>query len=42
MEASEYGLTHEACFVARSLEVVAVAGLVWISWCGLGVGRIFS
>ena len=42
MEGGEYGLTRGTCFVARSLEVVAVAGLVSISWCGLGVGRIFS
>ena len=35
MEASEYGLTRGTCFVARRLEVVAVAGLVWISWCVL-------
>ena len=26
MEAGEYGLTRGACFVARRLEVVAVAG----------------
>ena len=36
MEAGEYGLTRGACFVARRLEVVAVAGLLWISWCVLG------
>ena len=24
------------CFGARCLEVVAVAGLLWISWCALG------
>ena len=30
MEAGEYGLTRGTCFVARRLEVVAVAGLVWI------------
>ena len=36
MEAGEYGLTRETCFVARRLEVVAVAGLLWISWCVLG------
>ena len=36
MEAGEYGLTRETCFVARGLEVVAVAGLLWISWCVLG------
>ena len=36
MEAGEYGLTRGTCFVARRLDVVAVAGLLWISWCGLG------
>ena len=35
MEAGECGLTREACFVARRHEVVAVAGLLWISWCVL-------
>ena len=30
MEASEYGLTRGTCFVARRLEVVVVAGLLWI------------
>ena len=38
MEAGEYGLTRGTCFVARCLEVVAVAGLVWISGCVLGFG----
>ena len=37
MEAGEHGLTRGMCFVARRLEVVAVAGLLWISWCVLGV-----
>ena len=37
MEAGEYGLTSGTCFVARRLEVVAVVGLLWISWCALGV-----
>ena len=32
MEAGEYGLTRGTCFV----EVVAIAGLLWISWCVLG------
>ena len=32
MEAGEYGLTRGTCFVARRLEVVAVAALLWISW----------
>ena len=36
MEAGEYGLTRGTCLVARRLEVVAVAGLPWISWCVLG------
>ena len=36
MEAGEYGLTRGTCFVARRLQVVAVAGLLWISWCVLG------
>ena len=36
MDGGEYGLTRGTCFVARRLEVVAVAGLLWISWCVLG------
>ena len=39
MEAGEYGLTRGTCFVARRLEVVAVAGLLRISWCVLGAAR---
>ena len=42
MEAGEYGLTRGTCFVARRLEVVAVAGLLWISWCVLGAAKLFS
>ena len=43
MEAGEYGLTRGTCFVARRLEVVAVAGLLLISWCVLGAAgfRVF-
>ena len=41
MEAGEYGLTRGACFIARRLEVVAVAGLLWIS-CVFWVGQFFS
>ena len=41
MESGEYGLTRETCFVARRLEVVAVAGLLWISWCVLGGAGFF-
>ena len=36
MEAGEYGPMRGTCFVAHRLEVVAVAGLLWISWCVLG------
>ena len=41
MEAGEYGLTRGTCFAAHRLEVVAVAGLLWISYV-FWVGRIFS
>ena len=30
------GLARRMCFVTRRFEVVAVAGLLWISWCVLG------
>ena len=36
MEAGEYGLTRGTCFLARRLEVVAVAVLLWISGCVVG------
>ena len=39
MEAGEYGLTRGMCFVACRLEVVAVGGLLWNSWCVLGGAR---
>ena len=44
MEAGEYGLTRGTCFVERHIEVIAVAGLLWISCCVLGaVGfHVFS
>ena len=32
-ESGEYSLTRGTCLVVRRLEVVAVAGLLWISWC---------
>ena len=41
MEAGEYGLTRGTCFVAHSREVIAVAGLLWISWCVLGGADFF-
>ena len=40
IETGEYGLTRGTCFVARSLKLVTVAGLLWISWCVFWVGRI--
>ena len=39
MDAGEYGPTRGTCFVAGRLELVAVAGLLWISWCALGAAR---
>ena len=44
MEAGEYGLTRGTCVFARRLEVVAVAGLMWVPWCvfrGAGFFRAF-
>ena len=40
MEAGEYELSRCSCFVARGLEVVAVAGLLRTSSCVLG-GAVF-
>ena len=40
METGEYGLNRGTCFIARRLEVVAVAGLLWISWCVLGAQEL--
>ena len=41
MEAGEYGLTRGTCFLACGLELDAIAGVLWISWCVLG-GADFS
>ena len=44
MEAGKHGLTRGTCFFAHRLEVVAVAGLMWVSWCvfrGTGFFRGF-
>ena len=43
MEAGVFGLTRGTCFVARRLEVVAVAGVLWISWWVLSAAgfRVF-
>ena len=40
MEAGEYGLTRLTSLTARRLEVVAVAGMLWISWCVLGAASV--
>ena len=42
MEAGEYRLTRGTCFLACRLELDAVAGLMWISWCVLGRADFFS
>ena len=41
MEAGEYGLTRGTCFFACGLELDAVAGLLWVSWCVLGGADFF-
>ena len=41
MEAGEYGLTRGTCFIARRLEVVAVAGLLSMLSCVLGAAGFF-
>ena len=41
MEAGQYGLRRGTCFLACSLELDAVAGLLWISWCFLGGADFF-
>ena len=42
METGEYELTHGTCFIACRLELDAVAGLLWISWCVLGGADFLS
>ena len=41
MEAGEHVLTRGARFVAVCLEVVAVAGLMWVSRCVFGGAGFF-
>ena len=41
MEADEYEITRGTCFVARRLELVTVAGLLWISLCVLDAVDLF-
>ena len=40
MQVGAYGLTRWTYFVACRLEVVAVAGLMWISGCVFGCVKI--
>ena len=41
MEAGEYGLMRGLCFLECRLELDAVAGLLWISWCDMGEAEFF-
>ena len=44
LEACEHGLTRGKRFIARCLKLVAVTGLMWVSWCvfgGAGFFRVF-
>ena len=41
MEAGGYEITRGTCCFARRLELVTVAGLLWISWCALGAAEFF-
>ena len=41
MEAGEYGLTRGTWCFTRRLEVVAFAGLMWVSWCVFGGAGFF-
>ena len=41
MEAGESGQTRGTCFITCRLEVVAVAGLLWLSWCVFGGADFF-
>ena len=42
MEAAEYGLTRGTCFFTHRVEVVAVAGLLWLSRCVFDEAGFFS
>ena len=42
MEAGECGLTRGTRFAARRLELVAVAGRLWMSWCVSGEAGFFG
>ena len=42
MEAGEGGLTRGRCVITCPLKAVAVAGLLWLSWCVFGGADFFS
>ena len=42
IEAGQYGLTRVTCFIPCRLELDAVAGLLWLSWCVLSGADFFS
>ena len=41
MEAAECGQTRGASFITCHLEVLAVVGLLWLSWCVFGGAGFF-
>ena len=41
MEAGECGLTCGTCFIICHLEVIAVSGLLWLSWYVFGQAGFF-
>ena len=41
MEAGECGLARRTCYLTCRLELDAVAGMLWISWCVLGGADFF-
>ena len=42
MQAGEHGLTRGTWVVARRLDVVAVSGMMWVSWCVFGGAGFFT
>ena len=42
MEVGQYGLTRVTSFLACRLELDAVAGLLWLSWCVVSGADSFS
>ena len=42
MEASDGGRTRGTCVITCRIKVVAVAGLLWLSWCVFGGAYVFA